>query len=131
MKKLKQIIKNLNFKNLKKTDSATVQYYVQITGKYGVKFFISKRKCEGCFFRQQAAFKMGFGPKPLFTGIKNRYYYYVTEHALLGDLSNSEMAALRKKVSSMAWATYDLYSDNVGKVKNKPVLIDFDLCTLG
>jgi hypothetical protein len=31
----------------------------------------------------------------------------------------------------MAWSTYDLFSDNVGKIKGKPVLIDFDLCTLG
>ena len=129
--KLRKIITNLNLKKYQQTDSATVRYYVQITSRYGVKFFTNKRKRDGCFFRQEAAYKMGFAPKPLFTGIKGRYYYYVTEHALLGNLNIEEMADLRKKIASMAWSTYDLFSDNVGKIRNKPVLIDFDLCTLG
>jgi hypothetical protein len=129
--KLKKIIKNLNLRFYNQTDSATVRYYIQITGRYGVKFFTSKIKCQGCFFRQEAAHKMGFGPKPLFMGIKGRYFYYVTEHALQGGLNPEQMSALRKKVASMGWSTFDLFSDNVGKIKNKPVLIDFDLCTLG
>lgn len=129
--KLKRIIKNLNLRFYNQTDSATVRYYIQITGRYGVKFFTSRIKCQGCFFRQEAAHKMGFGPKPLFMGTKGRYFYYVTEHALQGGLNNEQMSALRKKVASMGWSTFDLFSDNVGKIKNKPVLIDFDLCTLG
>lgn len=129
--KLKKIIKNLNLRFYNQTDSATVRYYIQISGRYGAKFFTSRIKCQGCFFRQEAAHKMGFGPKPLFMGIKGRYFYYVTEHALQGGLNNEEMSALRKKVASMGWSTFDLFSDNVGKIKNKPVLIDFDLCTLG
>lgn len=129
--KLKKIIKNLNLRHYEQTDSATVRYYIQISGRYGVKFFTSKPKCQGCFFRQEAAHKMGFGPKPLFMGTKGRYFYYVTEHALKGGLNSKEMSWLRKKISSMAWSTYDLFSDNVGKIKGKPVLIDFDLYTLG
>lgn len=129
--KLKKIIKNLNLRFYKQTSSATVRYYIQISGRYGAKFFTSRLKCEGCFFRQEAAYKMGFGPKPIFMGTKGRYFYYVTEHAAQGGLSQNEMSALKKKISSMAWSTYDLFSDNVGKIKNKPVLIDFDLCTLG
>jgi hypothetical protein len=73
---------------------------------------------------------MGFGPKALFTGVKNGYFYYVTEHAQNG-VSREELAQIRKNVSKMGWSTYDLYSDNVGKVRGKPVLIDFDSCTLG
>lgn len=129
--KLKKIIKNLNLRFYNQTDSATVRYYIQITGRYGAKFFTSKIKCQGCFFRQEAAYKMGFGPKPLFMGVKGRYFYYVTEHALQGGLNIEQMSVLRKKVSSMGWSTFDLFSDNVGKIKGKPVLIDFDLCTLG
>jgi hypothetical protein len=129
--KLKKIINKINLRFHEQTDSATVRYYIQISGRYGVKFYTSQAKCKGCFFRQEAAYKMGFGPKPLFMGIKGRYFYYVTEHALQGGLNNEEMSALRKNVSSMGWSTYDLFSDNVGKIRNKPVLIDFDLCTLG
>jgi hypothetical protein len=47
-----------------------------------------------------------------------------------GGLNNKEISSLRKKILSMAWGTDDLFSDNVGKIRNKPVLIDFDLCTL-
>lgn len=129
--KLKRIIKDLNLRFYNQTDSATVRYYIQITGRYGAKFFTSRIKCKGCFFRQEAAHKMGFGPKPLFMGTKGRYFYYVTEHALQGGLNIEQMSALRKKVASMGWSTFDLFSDNVGKIKGKPVLIDFDLCTLG
>jgi hypothetical protein len=129
--KLKKIIKNINLRDYEQTDSATVRYYVQISGRYGVKFYTSQLKCKGCFFRQEAAYKMGFGPKPLFMGTKGRYFYYVTEHAMQGRLNNEEMSVLRKNISSMGWSTYDLFSDNVGKIRNKPVLIDFDLCTLG
>jgi hypothetical protein len=129
--KLKKIIKNLNLRDYKQTDSATVRYYIQISGRYGAKFFTSRLKCEGCFFRQEAAHKMDFGPKPLFMGAKGRYFYYVTEHAIQGGLNQEEISTLKKKISSMAWSTYDLFSDNVGKIKGKPVLIDFDLCTLG
>jgi hypothetical protein len=129
--KLKKIIKDLNLKDYKQTDSATVRYYIQISGRYGAKFFTSRLKCEGCFFRQEAAHKMGFGPKPLFMGTKGRYFYHVTEHAIQGGLNQEEISSLKKKISSMAWSTYDLFSDNVGKIKGKPVLIDFDLCTLG
>lgn len=129
--KLKKIINKINLRFHEQTDSATVRYYIQISGKYGVKFYTSEKKRDGCFFRQEAAYKMGFGPKPIFIGAKGRYFYYVTEHALQGGLNNEEISSLRKKVSSMAWSTFDLFSDNVGKIRNKPVLIDFDLCTLG
>lgn len=131
VQKLRSIISKINLRDHEKTNSATVQYYVQITGRYGVKFFNSQKKCDGCFFRQEAAYKMGFGPKPLFTGTKGRYFYYVTEHAVLGKCSREELADLRFKMNKMAWSTFDIYSDNVGKINGKPVLIDFDLCTLG
>jgi hypothetical protein len=129
--KLKKIINKINLRLHEQTSSAAVRYYIQISGRYGVKFYTSQLKCKGCFFRQEAAYKMGFGPKPLFMGNKGRYFYYVTQHAMQGGLSNEEMSSLRKNVSSMGWSTYDLFSDNVGKIKDKPVLIDFDLCTLG
>jgi hypothetical protein len=90
--KLKKIIKNLNLRFYEQTDSATVRYYIQISGRYGAKFFTSRLKCEGCYFRQEAAYKMGFGPKPLFMGIKGRYFYYVTEHAIKGGLNQEEIS---------------------------------------
>lgn len=130
-KKLRSLIAKINFRDYEQTDSATVRYYIQITGRYGVKFFTSRKKCDGCFFRQEAAHKMGFGPKPLFQGVKGSYYYYVTEHAVLGNFSREELADLRCKMNKMSWGTFDIYSDNVGKINGKPVLIDFDLCTLG
>jgi hypothetical protein len=129
--KLHSLINKINFRNHKQTNSATVRYYIQITGRYGVKFFTRKRACEEGFIRQTAAHYLGFGPKALFTGKKKGYYYYVTEHAQLGNVNREQMARLRKQISSMGWSTFDLYSDNVGKVKSKPVLIDFDSCTLG
>jgi hypothetical protein len=41
------------------------------------------------------------------------------------------MYKLRKQIDRMGWSTFDLFSDNVGKINGKPVLIDFDTCTLG
>lgn len=129
-KQLKSLINKINFKDYKKTDSASVHYYIQITSRYGVKFFIRKKECEDCFFRQNAAHMMGFGPKPLFMGFKSKYFYYVTEHASLVKLSNEQAAEIRSKVKKMGWSTHDLYGDNVGLIRKKPVLIDFDNCTL-
>ena len=129
MQKLRKAIAKINLRNYKKTDSATVHYYIQVTSRYGIKLFRRRRACEEGFFRQKAAYAMGFGPKALFTGVKNGYFYYVTEHAQHG-VNRGELAQIRKKVTSMGWSTCDLYSDNVGKVREKPVLIDFDNCTL-
>lgn len=131
IQKLRSIINRINLKKHEQTDSATVRYYVQITGKYGVKFFTRKRACEECFMRQTAAYHLGFGPKALFTGKKKGYYYYVTEHAQLGKVNREQLSKLRKQIDRMGWCTFDLFSDNVGKIKGKPVLIDFDICTLG
>jgi hypothetical protein len=131
VQKLRSIINKINLRKHKQTDSATVRYYIQITGQYGVKFFTRKRACEECFMRQTAAYYLGFGPKALFTGKKGGYYYYVTEHAQLGKVNREQMYKLRKQIDRMGWATFDLYSDNIGKIKNKPVLIDFDSYTLG
>jgi hypothetical protein len=131
VQKLRSIINKINLRKHEQTDSATVRYYIQITGQYGVKFFTRKRACEECFMRQTAAHVLGFGPKALFKGKKKGYYYYVTEHAQLGKVNREQLAKLRKQIDRMGWATFDLYSDNVGKVKNRPVLIDFDTCTLG
>ena len=127
--KLKKIISKINLRDHKKPDSATVHYYIQITSRYGVKLFKRQRACEECFFRQSAAYFMGFGPKTLFTGIKNGYFYYVTEHAQRG-VSREDISKVRISVNKMGWSTYDLYSDNVGIVRGKPVLIDFDNYTL-
>lgn len=131
IQKLRSIINKINLRKYEQTDSATVRYYIQITGKYGVKFFTRKRACEECFMRQTAAHVLGFGPKALFTGKKKGYYYYVTEHAQLGNVGREQLAKLRQQIDRMGWSTFDLYSDNVGKVKGKPVLIDFDTYTLG
>ena len=132
-KKLLSLINKINFRKHKRTYSATVHYYVQISGKYGVKFYKRKRAMEECFFRQSAAHFSGFGPKALFKGKKKDYYYYVTEHAEQGKnvLDREELAEIRHKVAKMGWSTYDLYGDNVGKVNGKAVLIDFDNCTIG
>ena len=127
--KLKKIISKINLRDHKKTDSATVHYYIQITSRYGVKLFRRRRSCEECFFRQSAAYAMGFGPKALFTGIKKGYSYYVTEHAQRG-ISRKDISKIRSSVNKMGWSTFDLYSDNVGIVRGKPVLIDFDNYTL-
>jgi hypothetical protein len=131
IQKLRSIINRINFRKHKQTDSATVRYYVQITSRYGAKFFTRKRACEECFMRQTAAYFLGFGPKALFKGKKKGYYYYVTEHAELGKVNREQLSKLRKQIDRMGWATFDLYSDNIGKVNGKPVLIDFDSCTLG
>lgn len=132
-KKLAALINKINFRKHKKTYSATVHYYIQISGKYGVKFYKSRRAMEECFFRQSAAHFAGFGPKAFFKGKKKDYYYYVTEHANQGRgvVNTEELAFVRKNVAKMGWSTYDLYGDNVGKVNGKPVLIDFDNCTIG
>jgi hypothetical protein len=130
VQKLRKAIAKINLRNYKKTDSATVHYYIQITSRYGIKLFRRLRAREEGFFRQKAAYAMGFGPKALFTGVKNGYFYYVTEHAQHG-VSREELAQIRKNVASMGWSTCDLFSDNVGKIRGKPVLIDFDNCTLG
>lgn len=129
MQKLRKAIAKINLRNYKKTESATVHYYIQVTSRYGIKLFRRWRACEEGFFRQKAAYAMGFGPKALFTGVKNGYFYYVTEHAQHG-VNREELAQIRKNVNNMGWSTGDLYSDNVGKVRGKPVLIDFDNCTL-
>ena len=129
--KLRNLISRINLQDYERSDSATVRYYIQITSRYGVKFFSRKRACEECFFRQNAAHAMGFGPKALFKGIKNNYYYYVTEHALQGGVNRENLALIRHNVSKMGWSTYDLFADNVGMVRGKPVLIDFDTCTIG
>ena len=131
VQKLRYIINKINFRKHQKTDSATVHYYIQITGRYGVKFYKRKRAMEECFFRQNAAYFAGFGPKPLFKGVRKGYFYYVTEHAEQGKMSREELAQVRHNVAKMGWSTYDLYADNVGKVNGKPVLIDFDTCTIG
>lgn len=130
-KKLRTLINKINFRKHERTFSATVYYYVQITGKYGVKFYKRKRAMEECFFRQKVAHFAGFGPKAFFKGVKKGYYYYVTEHAEQRGVSREELAFVRHNVAKMGWATHDLYGDNVGKVKNRPVLIDFDTCTIG
>lgn len=131
VQKLRSIINKINFRKHEQTGSATVRYYVQITGKYGVKFYSRKRAMEEGFFRQNAAHFAGFGPKALFKGQKKGYYYYVTEHADQKGLSNGDLALVRQSVAKMGWSTYDLYRDNVGKIKGRPVLIDFDTCTIG
>ena len=131
VQKLRLLINKINFRKHKKTDSATVHYYIRLTGKYSAKFFTKRKACEECFMRQKAAHHLGFGPKALFSGKKNGYYYYITEHAELGNVNREQMAKLRKQIDRMGWATYDLYSDNVGKINGKPVLIDFDYHTLG
>ena len=129
MQKLRKAIAKINLRNYKKTESATVHYYIQVTSRYGIKLFRRRRACEEGLFRQKAAYAMGFGPKAFFTGVKNGYFYYVTEHAQHG-VNREELAQIRKNVTNMGWSTGDLYSDNVGKVRDKPVLIDFDNCTL-
>jgi hypothetical protein len=129
VQKLRKAIAKINLRNYKKTESATVHYYIQVTSRYGIKLFRRRRACEEGLFRQKAAYAMGFGPKAFFTGVKNGYFYYVTEHAQHG-VNREELAQIRKNVNSMGWSTGDLYSDNVGKVRGKPVLIDFDNCTL-
>ena len=129
--KLKKIINNLNLRCYKKTDSATVHYYIQITGRYGVKLYRSKLACEQGFFRQKAACHLGFAPKALFAGTKSGYYYYVTQHADQTKLTYKEISEIRYLVKKMAWSTHDIYSDNIGRIKGKPVLIDFDSYTLG
>jgi hypothetical protein len=129
MQKLRKAIAKINLRNYKKTNSATVHYYIQVTSRYGIKLFRRRRACEEGFFRQKAAYAMGFGPKAFFTGVKNGYFYYVTEHAEQG-VSREEIAEIRRNVANMGWSTDDLYSDNIGKVRGKPVLIDFDNCTL-
>jgi hypothetical protein len=129
VQKLRKAIAKINLRNYKKTESATVHYYIQITSRYGIKLFRRRRACEEGLFRQKAAYAMGFGPKAFFTGVKNGYFYYVTEHAQHG-VNREELAQIRKNVTNMGWSTNDLYSDNVGKVRGKPVLIDFDNCTL-
>jgi hypothetical protein len=131
IQKLRSIINRINFREYEKSDSATVHYYIQITGRYGVKFYKSRRAMEECFFRQNAAHFSGFGPKALFKGSKKNYYYYVTEHAEQKTVSRDELSLVRRNVAKMGWSTYDLFSDNVGKVNGKPVLIDFDTCTIG
>jgi hypothetical protein len=131
IQKLRSLINKINFKKHEQTGSATVHYYIQITGRYGVKFYKRRRAMEECFFRQSAAHFAGFGPKALFKGKKKDYYYYVTEHAEQGDMNREELAQVRHNVAKMGWSTYDLYGDNVGKVNGKPVLIDFDTCTIG
>jgi hypothetical protein len=131
IQKLRSLINKINFKKYEQTDSATVHYYIQITGRYGVKFYKRRRAMEECFFRQSAAHFAGFGPKALFKGKKKDYYYYVTEHAEQGDMNREELAQVRHNVAKMGWSTYDLYGDNVGKINGKPVLIDFDTYTIG
>ena len=131
VQKLRSIINKINFRKHQRSDSATVRYYIQITGKYGVKFYSKRRAMEEGFFRQNAAHFAGFGPKALFKGQKKGYYYYVTEHADQKGLSNGDLALVRQSVAKMGWSTYDLYRDNVGKIKGRPVLIDFDTCTIG
>jgi hypothetical protein len=129
--KLRSIINKIDFKKHKQTESAAVWYYIQITSKYGVKFYKRKRTMEECFFRQSAAHFAGFGPKALFKGKRGNYFYYVTEHAAQGCVKREELSLIRHNVLKMGWSTCDLYSDNVGKVNGKPVLIDFDTCTIG
>lgn len=129
--KLLKLINKINFRQHERTYSATVHYYIQITGRYGVKFYKRKRAMEECFFRQKAAHFAGFGPKAFFKGQKKDYYYYVTEHAEQKGVSREDLAFVRSNVAKMGWSTYDIYGDNVGKVKNRPVLIDFDTCTIG
>lgn len=129
--KLTAFIHEINFRNYEKTDSANVDYYIRINKKYGVKFYKRKSVCQECFFRQEAAYLMGFAPKPLFSGKKKDYYFYVTEHANEGICNREKFAILRSNVKRMGWSTYDLYSHNVGMIGDKPVLLDFDNCTLG
>lgn len=129
--KLTALIRGINFRHYQKTDSATVHYYIRINQKYGVKFYKRKTACEECFFRQKAAYLMGFGPKPLLIGKKKGYHFYVTEHANEGIRNREKLALLRSNVKRMGWSTYDLYSNNVGMIGVKPVLLDFDNCTLG
>ena len=80
VQKLRSIINKINFRKHEQTGSATVRYYIQITGQYGVKFFTRKRACEECFMRQTAAHALGFGPKAFFAGKKKGYYYYVSSN---------------------------------------------------
>ena len=126
------IIKDVQLNNCTKQDNKYIKAYesLPLIEPY-VKFFTKKRACEECFMRQSAAHYLGFGPKALFTGKKKGYYYYVTEHAQLGKVNREQMYKLRKQIERMGWATFDLFSDNVGKINGKPVLIDFDSCTLG
>lgn len=106
--------------------------YVRLTKKYSLKLYYKEKDRDRCFFRQSIAYSLGFGPKNLFKVKKSRLFGYVTEHANTVDtLTDEQFEKLTDQIETVGWSIGDLEPNvNVGLIGNKPVLIDYDDCTL-
>lgn len=106
--------------------------YVRLTKKYSLKLYYKEKDRDRCFFRQSIAYNLGFGPKNLFKVKKSRLFGYVTEHANTMDtLTDEQFEKLTDQIEMVGWSIGDLEPNvNVGLIGNKPVLIDYDDCTL-
>lgn len=130
MTTLRQKIKKIRVKS--QFLGASCNGYVRLTKKYSLKLYGSEQDRDRCFFRQSVAYNLGFGPKILFKINKSKMFGYVTEHAnTMVNLTNDQFKKLTDKIEMIGWSINDLDVDvNVGIIDNKPMLIDYDDCTL-
>lgn len=127
------IEKALSVKWRKEILGASCRGYIRLTPKYSLKLFGNKAERDDSFIRQKAAHALNFAPKALVKIDKGRSFGYITEHANTEKpLTNKQMRSLKAKMRKQGWSVVDVEHDvNVGLINNKPVLIDFDSCTLG
>jgi hypothetical protein len=129
---LKKMIRRLKFSKEDYTKTASVFAYVQLSPKYGVKFFKRRKLCEDAFIRQRASHFLGIAPEAYFMVRKGFRWGYVTRHADTEKYGRREdINRIRQICDSMGWCTTDIDVDyNVGYVDGRLVLIDFDDATL-
>lgn len=111
---------------------ASVFAYVQLTPRYGVKFYKRRQLCEDAFLRQRASHGIGLAPEAYFLVRKGFRWGYVTQHAdTERSAKRKDVREIRRTCTSMGWCASDIDTDqNVGYVDGRLVLIDFDDATL-
>jgi hypothetical protein len=111
---------------------ASVFAYVQLTPRYGVKFYKRRKLCEDAFLRQKASHSIGLAPEAYFIVRKGFKLGYVTRHAETETRAKREdVREIQRTCVSMGWCASDIDTDqNVGYVDGRLVLIDFDDATL-
>jgi len=111
---------------------ASVFAYVQLTPRYGVKFYKRRKLCEDAFLRQKASHSIGLAPEAYFIVRKGFKWGYVTRHADTDRPGKREdVREIQRICVSMGWCGMDIDTEqNVGYVDGRLVLIDFDDATL-
>ena len=114
------------------TPTASVLYYIQLSNKFGVKFWINSQVRNANFVRQNFAYSLNFAPLAIckvnaLTSDGRKLYGFITEHVEIADLPSKQVNGLIRKMQIAGWCGIDIgRTHNTGLIGKKPVVYDFD-----